>query len=83
MTMEKAEIKRISDFLSGVYEGICEQDRADVQQMQLNELYRVIKTLMDATFNTKDQDKKVVLASLEYKARKCKKCIEERLAVRN
>ncbi len=48
--MEKAEIKRISDFLSD---------------------------------ETKDQDKKVVLASLEYKARKCKKCIEERLAVRN
>ena len=81
--MKKAEIKQIADFLSDVHEGICEQDESYIQQLQLNELYRVIKTLMDATFKTKDQQEKVVLASLEYKARKYKAEIEQRLAVRN
>jgi hypothetical protein len=38
---------------------------------------------MDATFETKDQELKPLLATLEYKARKCKQCIERRLAVRN
>ena len=37
--MEKAEIKYIADFLSDVFEGICEQDEPHIQQMQLNELY--------------------------------------------
>ena len=43
----------------------------------------IIKTLMDATFETKDQDLKVLLATLEYKARRCKQCIEARTGVRN
>ena len=30
-----------------------------------------------------DQELKPLLATLEYKARKCKECIERRLAVRN
>lgn len=81
--MEKVEIKRISDFLSDVYEGICEQDAPHIQQMQLNELYRVIKRFMDATFKTKDQQLKVLLASLEYTARQCKQQVEARLAVWN
>jgi hypothetical protein len=81
--MEKAEIKQISDFLSDVHEGICEPDPPYIQQMQLNELYRVIKRLMDATYETKDQRLKVRLATLEYKARICKQRIEAILAVRN
>jgi hypothetical protein len=81
--MKKAEIQQIRSFLSDVYEGICEQDEPHIQQLQLNELYRVIKRLMDATFETKDQGKKVLLASLEYKARQYKEQIETRLAIRN
>jgi hypothetical protein len=38
---------------------------------------------MDATFETKDQKLKVLLASLEYKARQYKEQIETRLAIRN
>jgi len=34
---------------------------------QLNELYRVIKTLMNATLETKDKKLKPLLATLEYK----------------
>lgn len=39
--------------------------------------------LMDETTKTNDQDMKVALASLEYAARKQKRAIEERLAMRN
>lgn len=81
--MQKAQIKQIGDFLSDVYEGICEKDASYIQQMQLNELYRIIERLMDETFKTKDRQLKVLLASLEYKARQYKQQIEARLAVRN
>ena len=81
--MKKAEIKRIAEFLSDVYEGICEWDERTTMELQLTELYDVIKRLMDATFETKDQRLKPLLATLEMKARKCKQEIERRLAVRN
>ena len=81
--MEKAEIKHIGSFLSDVYEGICEGDDHTTMQLQLTELYRIIRILMDKTFETKDQKLKVLLASMEYTARKCKDHIERRLAVRN
>ncbi len=81
--MEKAEIKQIADFLSNVYEGICEGDGRTTMELQLTELYDIIKRLMDTTFKTKDQQLKVLLATLELKARKCKQEIEQQLAVRN
>ncbi|MBN2457301.1 MAG: hypothetical protein JXB29_12330 [Sedimentisphaerales bacterium] len=82
--MEKTEIKRIGDYIKDLEEGLYEWDYSGITtQGELTELYRIIKRLMDATFTTKDQNKKVLLASLEYKARKCKECIEQRLAIRN
>lgn len=81
--MERSEIKRIGDFLSDVYEGICEQDAPYMQQMQLNELYRVIQTLMDEIAKTKDEKHRVFLAYLEKRAIEYKDAIEKRLAVRN
>lgn len=83
-TMEKAEIRQIADYLKDLEEGLVEWDyRGITTQGQLTELFRIIERLMDATFNTKDQELKLLLATLEYKARKCKECIERRLAVRN
>ena len=81
--MEKAEIKRIADFINDTWEGICGGDEPTTMQLQLTELYRIIKKLMDATYQTKDQQLKVLLASLEYKARRCKQYIEARTGVRN
>jgi hypothetical protein len=81
--MEKPEIKRISDFLSDVYEGICEWNESTTMQIEVTELHKVIALLMDETFKTKDQELKILLATLEYKARQYKQIIEERLAVRN
>jgi len=81
--MERSKIKRISDFLSDVYEGICEQDAPYMQHRQLNELYRVIQTLMDEVAKTKDEKHAVFLAYLEKRAIEYKDAIEKRLAVRN
>ena len=82
--MRKAEVKRIADYIKDLEEGLYEWDYDNIaMQAEYPKLYEVIKTLMDATFKTKDQQLKVLLATLELKARKCKDCIEQRLAVRN
>lgn len=80
--MEKVEIKQIGQFVKDLEEGLAERD-AVALQAALPELYNTIKKLMDATFETKDQQLKVLLATLELRARKCKQFIEETLAVRN
>jgi restriction endonuclease S subunit len=78
--MQKAEIKQIADYLKDLEEGLYEWDyRGITTQGQLTELYRIIKRLMDATF----EKLKPLLATLEYKAHKCKQCIETRTGVRN
>jgi hypothetical protein len=82
--MEKVETKRIGDYLKDLEEGLVEWDyRGITTQGQLTELYRIIERLMDVTSKTKDQKLKPLFATLEMKARKCKQCIERRLAVRN
>ena len=82
--MEKAEIKRIADYLKDLEEGLVEWDyRGITTQGHLTKLYGIIERLMQATFKTKDQQLKPLLATLEYKARKCKECIEARTGVRN
>ena len=81
--MKKAEIKQIGDYIKDLEEGLYEWDYDNIaMQAEMPCLYQVIKQLMDATFKA-DQDLKVLLASLEYKARKCKECIEQRTAIRN
>ena len=82
--MERVEIKRIADYLKALEEGLYEWDyRGITTQGHLTELYGIIERLMKATFETKDQELKPLLATLEYKARKCKQCIEARTGVRN
>lgn len=81
--MEKAEIKSIADYLKDLEEGLYEWDYRGLTTLgHLTELHRIIEALMDATFKA-DQELKPLLATLELKARKCKECIERRLAVRN
>ena len=82
--MEKAEIKHIGEYLKDLEEGLYEWDyRGITTQGHLTKLYQIIEQLMNATFKAKDKQLKVLLATLELKARKCKECIERRLAVRN
>jgi hypothetical protein len=66
--------------LNDLQEGICE---GEASPMQLTELYRGVRLLMDETFEAQDQDLTVLLASLEYRARQYKQTIKERLSARN
>ena len=82
--MEKVEIKLIVDYVKELEGGLVEWDYGRItMQAELPYLYQIIKWLMDATYKTDDQRLKPLLATLEYKARKCKQHIEERLAVKN
>ncbi|HUU17000.1 MAG TPA: hypothetical protein VMW72_07620 [Sedimentisphaerales bacterium] len=82
--MERAEIKRIADYVKDLEEGLYEWDyRGLTTQGHLTTLYGIIEQLMQAAFEAKDQQLKPLLATLEYKARKCKECIEARTGVRN
>jgi len=75
--MEKAEISQIADYLVDLEEGLYEWDYRGLNtRRDLAKLYDIIKRLMDATFETKDQKLKPLLATLELKARRCKRCIE-------
>jgi len=78
--MDEPEIQRIVTFPNDIQEDLCE---GEVFPMQLTELYRVIRLLMDETFEAQDQDLKVLLASLEYRARQYKQTLEEGLGARN
>ena len=82
--MDKVEIKPIGDYVKELEEGLVEWDYDHIAvQTELPYLYQIIQRLMDTTYKTDDRQLKPLLATLEYKARKCKQCIEERLAVRN
>jgi hypothetical protein len=72
--VDKIEVHQIVSLLNNIHGDICE---GEVSPMQLTELYRVIRLLMD---KAQGQDLK---ASLEYRARQYKQAIEERLGVRN
>ena len=69
--MSPKEIQHIESLLSDVQEGLFEGDELATMQLQYNELHHAMRRLMDATFEAADQDVKVRLASLEYKARQC------------
>lgn len=60
--MDKSEIRRIVAFLKDVQEGLYEGDEVVTMQLQLTELLRVIKRLMDATSATKNQDLRLGVA---------------------
>ena len=82
--MNKAEISQICDYLTDLEEGLYEWDYRGLTTLRdLGELYRIIEVLMKETDSTEDEKLGIFLVFLEYKARKCKECIERRLAVRN
>jgi len=82
--MERAEIKQIADYIKDLKEGLDLWDYQGLPTLgDLNRLHVIITHLMKATYETEDQELKPLLATLEYKARMCKQCIENRLAVKN
>ena len=82
--MEMAEIRHIGDYLGDLEEGLdLWVYQGPPTLRDLNQLHMIIGRLMNAIYETDNQELKPLLATLEYKARRCKQCIEERLAVRN
>ena len=81
--MTKTEIDRIKGLIADAHEALREGGNSRTLPLHLTELYRIIEMPMDETAKTNDQDMKVALATLEHAARKQKRAIEERLAVRN
>ena len=82
--METAQIQRIREYVTELEEGLYEWDYRGLPTLgNLAELYRIIEQLMEATSKEQNEKQRILLAALEYKARKCKECIERRLAVRN
>jgi len=82
--MDKAEIKQIADYIKNLEEGLGEQGCRGLTDLgHVTKLHLIIRRLMEATFQTTDRRLKPLLATLEMKARRCKDCIETRLAVRN
>jgi len=81
--VNKAEIKRINDFLKDVQEGIFEGYELATMQIRLTELYTVIKTLTEEIAKVNDQKIKTELARLQKRAWGYKQEIEGMLAVRD
>ena len=82
--MDKGQIKQIADYIKNLEEGLYERDCRGLADLgHVTKLHLIIKRLMDATFQSTDQRLTPLLATLEMKARRCKDCIETRLAVRN
>ena len=82
--MERGEMKAIADYLGDLEEGLDLLDYQGPSTLgDLNRLHVIIAHLMKVTFETEDQGLKALLATLEYKARRCKQCVEDRLALKN
>jgi hypothetical protein len=83
-SVEEAEVKRIADYIREIEDGLDKLDcRETTIQRHITKLHLTIERLMDMTCNTKDPQVKVLITTLECKARRCKECIETRLAVGN
>ena len=68
--MEKVAIKQVADYIKDLEEGLDAWDyRGPITLGHLTKLHQIIRRLMDATYETDDQELKPLLATLEYKAR--------------
>ena len=81
--MTKTKIDQVKSLIADVHEARSEGANPKTLPLHLTELCRVIRVLMGEKADTSDQNMIVALASLEYAARKQKRAIEERLAMRN
>ncbi len=81
--LTRTEIDQIKGLIADAHEALCEGGYSKTLPLHLTELCRVIRVLMDAKADTDDQNLKVALPTLQLAARKEKRAIEERLAVRN
>ncbi len=80
--MEEAEVKHIAEYIKSLEEGLGNCDRQEMATYrQLIKLHLTIERLANTTCNGQGQQLKPTLTALESKARRCKQCIETRLAL--
>ena len=82
--MDKTELHKIAQYVSEVEQDLMEQEYDNnAMQVELGELYRVIKRLMDASAAEPSSEGRTKLAKIEYKARQCRDRMIELTAVGN
>lgn len=75
--MEREEFKRIDKYIEDVEENLEQwPDKSVVMERHLTKLHLVVKRLMHLFEDTKDQQLKTSLSTLEHRARRCIRCIE-------
>ncbi len=78
--MDKSQIKQIEDYIKNLEEELSTGNYSHISmQAKLPNIHKNIKLLIDATFNTKHHELKILLPYMEMRLRKCKQCIEGRL----
>jgi len=77
--MDRHELKAIVGFLSGVRQGLHNDDDKVFAHTTVTELSEIIDRLMNAAFDAVPLKQKVRLARLERQARQHKREIETRL----
>ena len=82
--MNTTDTKHTLKYLNELEEQLYEFELSDVEMtLEMHELYKLIENMMNMTYESKDDNKKVQLAVLEKMARGCYDCIKSRLAVNN
>ena len=80
--MEKAEVQRIARYIEECESSLGEcRCQGTATYRHLIKLHLAIERLAKTACSAKDPQLKPALTALEDKARRCKQCIETRLAV--
>jgi hypothetical protein len=82
--MESAEFKRIDKYIEDVEQNIERLPaQSIVTERHLTKLHLVIERLKHISGDTKNQQFKKSLDSLEHRARKCMQCVQAKHNVKN
>ena len=82
--MDEAEVRCIAEYVESLEKGFGDWDyRYPLTHRELTKLHLTIERLSRKICETSDERLRPVLADLENRAQKCKKCVETRLAVHN
>ena len=82
--MLKADIKKLGDYVKETCERFqVWEENPTAAEAELPTLHRAIERLMRISARTKEEAVRVMLAKIEYEARKCRESILERLAMGN
>ena len=79
--MDKNFIQSTATYLQEVEDTLVTGTTSVTMHLYMGSLSSHIQELMDKTYNTKDQDEKVILATLEMRARKCLKAVQHSLPI--